>query len=72
MGIEIQLAPRDEAAKALADLSPKSASAGGYVVRGMDAVESLYQAGKHDAAAYWDIPVPPPYLVFARDCCELV
>ncbi|MEO6536775.1 MAG: hypothetical protein ABIT47_03695 [Candidatus Paceibacterota bacterium] len=41
-----------------------------YVVRGRDAVDALFDAGKLEAAAYWCRPVCPSYLEFAREVCE--
>lgn len=47
-------------------------NAGGYVVRGVDAVEALRDAGEEGAAMFWGSPVPPLKFRFSADCCEVI
>lgn len=54
----------------LAQLSPNSPAAGGYVVRGADAVAALAAYFREDAVAYWS-PIPLCF-VFPRDNCDEV
>jgi len=49
-----------------------NANAGGYIVIGVDAVEALSSAGKHEAAAFWGNPLPPSALRFGAEYCEVV
>ena len=56
----------------LAQLSPNSPAAGGYVVRGADAVAALAAYFREEAATYWTTTAVPPYLVFPRDNCDEV
>jgi len=72
VGVEIPLVSDKEAAATEAQMDPKSPSAGGYIVRGEDAVQALIDAGKQEAASFWARPVPPPHLRFGRECCEVV
>lgn len=72
VGVEIPLVDGEEAAEAEARMDRTSASAGGYIVRGSDAVQALMDAGRHEAASFWGRPVPAPHLRFARDCCEVI
>lgn len=70
VGVEIPLVPDREASIVEAQMNVKSVSVDGYIVRGEDAVQVLIGAGKKEAAAFWSRPFPPPYLRFARECCE--
>ena len=72
VGVEIPLVSEDEAAKVESEMNPKSPSAGGYIVRGVDAIQSLKDAGKEKAAAFWANPTPPFHLRFAKDYCEVI
>jgi len=72
VGVEIPLIEGTEAAEAESAMPRSSLSAGGYIVRGEDAVLALADAGKREAAAFWSNPVPAAHLRFARDCCKLI
>jgi len=72
VGVEIPLAPEDEAEEAAEAMDATSESVGGPIVRGEDAVAALSNNGQHRAANYWKNPVAPSYFRFAADCCEIV
>ena len=71
VGIVIPLVPEEEAVEAEKDFRP-SESSGGFIVSGEQAVGCLMAAELHEAVSFWSRPVPPTYLRFARDCCELI
>ena len=62
----------ETAERVLARLSPDSPAAGGYVVRGPDAIAALLAYFREEAATYWTTTAVPPYLVFPRDNCDEV
>lgn len=70
VGAEIPIVSGDEALVAEKTFDSSGANAGGFIVRGPEAVQALLDLGRSEAAAHWSSPVPPRYLRFAKECCE--
>jgi len=72
LGVEIPLLSPEEAQAAEALFRQDDPNADGYIVDGTKAVEALWAAGKEDAAEFFGQPLPPQFLRFHKDCCEVV
>jgi hypothetical protein len=72
IGIEIPIAPESEVVAEAERTGRSRASVIGYVVRGEDAVNALLLAGRDEEARFWMSPMPPNYLAFSKDCCEVI
>ena len=67
VGVEMPAEPDNGEGEWSSDLN-----AGGYVVKGEDAVKALLDAGKDHAAACWSTPCTPRLLLFVASSCEEV
>lgn len=70
VGTEIPIVSGEEAAVAERTFDSSGANVGGYIVRGIDAVQALLDLNLQEAATHWSSPQPPRYLRFAKECCE--
>ena len=73
VGVTIPLVTEEEKAQdPPSGISIGAANRGGYMVLTSKAVEALEAADKTEAKEYWGGLVLGSYLVFKKECCEVV
>ena len=69
IGLELPIQEEKDDGRGLRD---GTANSGGYKVLASDAISALREAGKEEAANYWEGLLGATILVFRTDCCEEV